>query len=907
MHATSGGSQTFNDPIGTYTYLTYACIPNGGGCSSAISTKVEVRAVPTPGKPSLSSSPSSVTYGESYTISWGNVSELISGGKIHLDRRLEGSSTWTNVLHATSSGSRTFNDPIGKYHYLAYACNPNGGGCSSSNSVSVVVNPVPTPGMPSISSSPSSVNNGESYTISWGNASDLISGGKIHLDRRLEGSTSWTNVLHATSSGSRTFNDPVGKYHYIAYACNPNGGDCSRSNPTSVVVNAVLTPGAVALSSSSTSVNNGASYTINWGSASNLISGGEIHLDRRLNSGSTWSKVLKTTTSGSQTFTDPIGKYTYSVYACNPGDAGCGDPNYVTVEVGPSFTVADKPGASPGTNQLTWDAFGNNVYLLKEYINNTLDNQSIVVGESGKNTVNHSLDYRLNQSGYSYEVCSEDVCLKPNSSPATYLETDMACVFFVGNYDELSSIVLSLNNEAISDCRASEQKTASVVITNDISFTGSTLDITAKGTRILAASSDIELTSANRCTYNGKSLLTVNTDDVVIHGLEFAGPYEKAINDFSNNTTLLKPELNGCSADTSSAINIKGKDNLVINNDLHHWSRAIKVINSVSSLPDYHAIIKGNYIHANNLDLYAMYRKTVNGNVMYDPGLKIPGNGSGSGMGYGIAPEAEGATVLALRNYFEDNRHDIAGGGNSQQSYFATHNIIHQTGYAATTSKNFDMHGKGDGTVDTAGKQMTVSNNIWMDMLVSRSYAGLDMPIQIRGKSDGKHSTKVENNYFHKLVVNRKELGLSPENRRDGIFHVPKNETWQMYTDPEQTVCYKDNFSYSELSGAIEKGKVRDEQNITEITQDNVCDEANAAASYITSGELTLELDVNQDRRMDKIIINENVSNIKDRYEIHFDGEAQKSLPLVCYVEANYDVAYFSGSLLDEARSSVCY
>jgi len=206
--------------------------------------------VPTPSTPaSIARSVVSVYEGSSYTITWGDAENLIEGGLIRLDRRLltcpgGTPSCWSGVTTATEGGSHSVTDDVaGTYVYTVYACNPNGGGCSDPINTSVEVKIVPRPDPVSfINRSDVSVILGGSYTISWGDAENLIEGGIIRLDRRLltcPGGTPscWSGVTTATESGSHSISDEVaGTYVYIVYACNPNGGGCSDSINTSVEV-----------------------------------------------------------------------------------------------------------------------------------------------------------------------------------------------------------------------------------------------------------------------------------------------------------------------------------------------------------------------------------------------------------------------------------------------------------------------------------------------------------------------------------------------------------------------------------------------------------------------------------------------------------------------------------------------
>src|SRR5690606_21058002 len=77
------------------------------------------------------------------------------------------------------------------------------------------------------------------------------------------------------------------------------------------------------------------------------------------------------------------------------------------------------------------------------------------------------------------------------------------------------------------------------------------------------------------------------------------------------------------------------------------------------------------------------------------------------GLGYGIT--VDGGEALIVANYFDFNRHDIAGTGRLGSAYEVCYNVF----LSNTYSDSIDMHGgrdRGDGT-DIAGDYMYVYNN----------------------------------------------------------------------------------------------------------------------------------------------------------------------------------------------------
>lgn len=78
------------------------------------------------------------------------------------------------------------------------------------------------------------------------------------------------------------------------------------------------------------------------------------------------------------------------------------------------------------------------------------------------------------------------------------------------------------------------------------------------------------------------------------------------------------------------------------------------------------------------------------------------------GLGYGVAVFGNSRVIIEA-NYFDFNRHDIAGSGNPGQGYIARYNVVGAGG----TSHNFDMHPEGGAESESpnAGDYVEIRDN----------------------------------------------------------------------------------------------------------------------------------------------------------------------------------------------------
>lgn len=116
-------------------------------------------------------------------------------------------------------------------------------------------------------------------------------------------------------------------------------------------------------------------------------------------------------------------------------------------------------------------------------------------------------------------------------------------------------------------------------------------------------------------------------------------------------------------------------------------------------------------------------------------------NNRQKGLGYGVVVYYGYASIYS--NTFENNRHDIAGGGEKGSGYEASCNTVREGG----TGHNFDMHaeGKNDGSPN-AGRFIYIHHNDFLDLGYSRYHNDNSHNIFIRGRPDVQ--CRIENNRF---------------------------------------------------------------------------------------------------------------------------------------------------------------
>lgn len=171
-------------------------------------------------------------------------------------------------------------------------------------------------------------------------------------------------------------------------------------------------------------------------------------------------------------------------------------------------------------------------------------------------------------------------------------------------------------------------------------------------------------------TNPGKTLILIQSDNVTLSGIKIIG------HDTEIGTVTSDPPV-------TVGVLIKDFNSLLVENcEISGWSyTGIYLNNSQNNT------ITKNYIHQNR-------RK---------------------GLGYGIVLHHkvdQFTDALITYNYFNLNRHDIAGSGVYGQNYEASYNLI---GNCSQGSHRFDMHGEAKDTEKNAGSKISIHHNRFLD------------------------------------------------------------------------------------------------------------------------------------------------------------------------------------------------
>ncbi len=110
------------------------------------------------------------------------------------------------------------------------------------------------------------------------------------------------------------------------------------------------------------------------------------------------------------------------------------------------------------------------------------------------------------------------------------------------------------------------------------------------------------------------------------------------------------------------------------------------------------------------------------------------------GYGYGIVVTAGGVALIEA-NYFDYNRHSIAGDGVAGDGYEARYNICGPHALA-TSPHPFDMHGTASGSTTIAGDEIRIHHNTFLATSPSGAY-----PIAIRGVP--RVGAYIDHNWFY--------------------------------------------------------------------------------------------------------------------------------------------------------------
>ncbi len=331
LQSTSGTSSTRTAGIlGTYQYSVTAC--NSSGCSTPRATSLTTRA-PTPSAPGGASVASLAPINGSYTISWGAASGTVTAYELFENDARVYSGTGRSVSRSHSThGTRS---------YKVRACNGSScSGFSAGDSIFVYTGPGTPPGF---SASASTITQGGSTTLSWGQPGGVVSGHgyKLYVTRPNEAETLLADLTSLSST--RTLSR-VGTYRFRVRSCNPNNL-CGGIASLNVTVNPSV-PAKVGTISGASQAARSSSLSLNWPAVAGTVDRYELYRGGAL-------QQNNASLSATVTVPGTAANYNYRVRACNV--SGCGPySNNKTVLV---YDVASAPiGLAPSATSLVVDS-----------------------------------------------------------------------------------------------------------------------------------------------------------------------------------------------------------------------------------------------------------------------------------------------------------------------------------------------------------------------------------------------------------------------------------------------------------------------------------------------------------------------------------------------------------------------
>ncbi len=260
----------------------------------------------TPGSVTI---PSAIKGGSTITVSWTASTDAENNLEgYELDRSINGGSTWTNIYRGSAlstSNAVAFGTESVIYRVRAYDSEGLYSGYRTSSQVTVINNTAPS--VPAKITVPTTINGGESITISWTASTDAENNLEgYELERSTNGGSTWTNVYRgsALNTGNKVaFGTESVMYRVRAY---DGGGLYSGYRTSSQVTvinnNAPTAPPSITVP---VAVKGGATLQITWGAASDVdgnLTG--YSLERQVDSGA-WAVIY---TGNTLSYTDTIKK-----------------------------------------------------------------------------------------------------------------------------------------------------------------------------------------------------------------------------------------------------------------------------------------------------------------------------------------------------------------------------------------------------------------------------------------------------------------------------------------------------------------------------------------------------------------------------------------------------------------------
>lgn len=285
-----------NRSSGSYRYRGRVCTAAGCGAwgSEAV---VQVERAPS-GGPTLSAPVTGLN--GNYVVSW---SQVPGAEHFVLDELAEGS--WLNVYSGTQRSLAIAGKPAGTYGYRVKACNPQGCGAYSSESLVRVLH---APAVPALSAPVTSYNGAFSIAVT------AVAGATSYtLDQQSDGA-GWTELIRTSATTVPLSGQAAGRYGYRASACNEAG--CSSAGNV-VYVQVTLPPTATPTISLAPTVYS-STISMSW---SGVGAATYYQVVERANGGGFVQVYQDAATSAALGGRGPA-QWEYQVRGCN--EAGCG-------------------------------------------------------------------------------------------------------------------------------------------------------------------------------------------------------------------------------------------------------------------------------------------------------------------------------------------------------------------------------------------------------------------------------------------------------------------------------------------------------------------------------------------------------------------------------------------------------
>jgi len=315
--SSTGTSTGTISTAGSYTYTLTCTGPGGTGAPSSVTLNVTNPPGAGAAISSFTAANSQLTTGQGTTLSWSTTNATActaSGG-------LGGSDGWTGTEPISSTGTSI--GPFSTTGTYTYTLNCSGpGGASGANSVSInVTSPPPAATVSRFSASPSTMETGQSSTLSWSSSNATAC-------TAIGGTGVWVGSVGTASTGFSTgVINTAGTYTYTLSCTGPGGTGPSSST----IVNVTSAPPPAATVSTFTAVPNtivvGQSTSLSWSTANatSCTATGGTGSDG-------WNGSVGTSSTGTSTGAiGTAGAYTYTLTCTGPG--GTGSPVSVTVDV----------------------------------------------------------------------------------------------------------------------------------------------------------------------------------------------------------------------------------------------------------------------------------------------------------------------------------------------------------------------------------------------------------------------------------------------------------------------------------------------------------------------------------------------------------------------------------------------